>query len=78
MTPVPKDDPKNIFGFCMYDWANSAYGLTVAVGVLPTYFASVVVGGAGLRIGGIETSATAVWAPSLYWTLGSKESTGER
>jgi UMF1 family MFS transporter len=62
LTSVPKDDPKNIFGFCMYDWANSAYGTTVAVGVLPAYFASVVVGGGVLRIGGIETSATAVWA----------------
>ena len=46
----------------MYDWANSAYILTVAVGVLPAYFAGVVVGADGLRIGGIETSATAVWA----------------
>lgn len=62
MTAVPKDDPKNIFGWCMYDWANSAYILTVAVGVLPAYFASVVVGADGLRIAGIETSATAVWA----------------
>jgi MFS transporter, UMF1 family len=62
LTHQPKDDPKNIFGWCMYDWANSAYILTVAVGVLPSYFAGVVVGADGLRIGGIETSATAVWA----------------
>ena len=46
----------------MYDWANSAYVTTVAVGVLPAYFASVVVGPDGLRIGNIETSASAVWA----------------
>lgn len=46
----------------MYDWANSAYVTTVAVGVLPAYFASVVVGPNGLRIGNLETSATAVWA----------------
>jgi MFS transporter, UMF1 family len=46
----------------MYDWANSAYATTVAVGVLPAYFASVVAGSGGLRVGGIETSATAVWA----------------
>src|SRR6266516_1853437 len=58
----PKDDPKNIFGWCMYDWANSAYVTTVYVGVLPAYFASVVVGSEGLRIGGIETSASVVWA----------------
>src|SRR5919108_4096275 len=59
---IPKDDPKNVFGWCMYDWANSAYATTVYVGVLPAYFASVVVGPEGLRIGGIETSASAVWA----------------
>ena len=35
---------KRIFGWCMYDWANSAYVTTVAVGVLPVYFAQVVVG----------------------------------
>ena len=58
----PKDDPKNIFGWCMYDWANSAYVTTVYVGVLPAYFASVVVGTEGLRIGGIETSTSVVWA----------------
>ncbi len=46
----------------MYDWANSAYITTVAVGVLPTYFASVVVGPEGLRIGGSVYSATTLWA----------------
>lgn len=46
----------------MYDWANSAYITTVAVGVLPTYFASVVVGPEGLRIGGAVYSATTLWA----------------
>ena len=57
-----RNDPKNIFGWCMYDWANSAYITTVAVGVLPTYFASVVVGPEGLRIGGSVYSATTLWA----------------
>lgn len=46
----------------MYDWANSAYITTVVVGVLPTYFASVVVGPDGVRIGGTVYSATALWA----------------
>jgi len=30
-----KDDPRTVFGWCMYDWANSAYVTTVAVGLLP-------------------------------------------
>src|SRR5438128_1632528 len=36
----------------MYDWANSAYVTTVAVGLLPRYFADVVVPPQGIRIGG--------------------------
>lgn len=45
----------------MYDWANSAYVLTVSVGLLPVYFASVVVGEDGVRIFGTNYSATALW-----------------
>lgn len=57
-----KDDPKNVFGWCMYDWANSAYVTTVAVGVLPAYFAGAVVGVDEFYILGVKTSPTAVWA----------------
>jgi UMF1 family MFS transporter len=46
----------------MYDWANSAYITTVVVGVLPAYFASVVVGPDGVRIGATVYSATTLWA----------------
>ena len=35
---------QTIFGWCMYDWANSAYVTTVVAGILPAYFAGVVVG----------------------------------
>jgi UMF1 family MFS transporter len=45
----------------MYDWANSAYVTTVAVGLLPVYFADVVVGHHGVLIGGTQYSATALW-----------------
>ena len=56
-----KNDPKTIFGWCMYDWANSAYVTTVAVGLLPYYFARVVVGEAGVTLGGTVYSATTLW-----------------
>ncbi|MBI1940820.1 MAG: MFS transporter [Acidobacteria bacterium] len=56
-----KNDPKTIFGWCMYDWANSAYVTTVAVGLLPYYFARVVVGENGVAIGGTVYSATTLW-----------------
>ena len=38
------NDKRQIFGWAMYDWANSAYVTTVSVAVLPIYFAGVVVG----------------------------------
>ena len=56
-----KNDKKTIFGWCMYDWANSAYITTAAVAILPDYFARVVVGEAGVNILGMNMSATALW-----------------
>ncbi|HEX3036226.1 MAG TPA: MFS transporter [Thermodesulfobacteriota bacterium] len=56
-----KNNPKTIFSWCMYDWANSAYVTTVAVALLPVYFSSVVVGSDGVTIGGTNYSATALW-----------------
>ncbi|MCZ6681451.1 MAG: MFS transporter, partial [Candidatus Poribacteria bacterium] len=56
-----KNDKKTIFGWCMYDWANSAYITTVVTAILPNYFARVVVGEAGVRIGNTLFSATTLW-----------------
>jgi UMF1 family MFS transporter len=55
-----KDDPKTIFGWCMYDWANSAY-ITTAVGLLPIFFASTVVGEHGAVIFGKNFRADTLW-----------------
>ena len=49
------------FGWCMYDWANSAYTTTIAVGVLPAYFAQAVVGPEGIRLGDTVYRATTLW-----------------
>ena len=46
----------------MYDWANSAYVTTVAVGLLPRYFADVVVPPQGIRIGALTCAADTLWA----------------
>jgi UMF1 family MFS transporter len=46
----------------MYDWANSAYVTTVAVGLLPRYFADVIMPPEGVRIGGIVYAADTLWA----------------
>jgi len=32
------DDRKSIFGWCMYDWANSAFATTVMAGFFPVFF----------------------------------------
>ena len=56
-----KNDKRTIFGWCMYDWANSAYITTAAVALLPDYFARAVVGEAGIDIFGMNMSATALW-----------------
>ena len=45
----------------MYDWANSAFILTVVTAVLPVYFADVVVPKEGFDIGGTLYSATSLW-----------------
>ena len=49
----------------MYDWANSAYITTAAVGLLPNYFAQAVVGEAGVDLLGMNISATALWGYML-------------
>jgi len=54
------DDRKIIFGWCMYDWANSAY-ITTAVGLLPIFFASVVVPASGAVLFGNHYRADTLW-----------------
>src|SRR5205085_7066688 len=60
MTKTQKDKPQTIFGWCMYDWANSAY-ITTAVGLLPIYFASVVVPKEGAVFFGQTFRADTLW-----------------
>jgi len=56
-----KNDPKIVWGWCMYDWANSAYATTVLAGLLPFYFKAGIVGPEGAVIGGTHYSATSLW-----------------
>ncbi|MDH3518102.1 MAG: MFS transporter, partial [Acidimicrobiia bacterium] len=39
-----KNDKRTIFGWAMYDWANSAYSTVIAGAILPSYFVAEVVG----------------------------------
>ena len=56
-----KNDKKTIFGWCMYDLANSAYITTVSAALLPIYFKEGIVGESGVDVFGLTVSATAMW-----------------
>ena len=56
-----KNDKKTIFGWCMYDFANSAYITTVSAALLPIYFKEGIVGDGGVDVFGLTVSATAMW-----------------
>ena len=58
-------DKKEKFGWCLYDWANSAFAVTILAAILPVYFTEsiVPVNGAELTIFGWKgnLSATSLW-----------------
>lgn len=38
---IPLNDPRTTNGWCMYDWANSVYSLTITTAVFPIYYEAV-------------------------------------
>ncbi len=56
---------KEKFGWCLYDWANSAFAAIILAAVLPVYFADIVVPEGGVPLtffGSLHTlSATSLW-----------------
>ncbi len=63
---IKSDKERNVFAWYMYDWANSAFATTVIAGLLPIYFATVIVPSTGwiFKFGKFEisTNATTLWA----------------
>ncbi len=59
--PTIKNDRRTIFGWAMYDWANSAYATTVAGAVLPAFFADEIVPEGGYEVFGATLSGQAIW-----------------
>ena len=60
---MQKNDKKIIFGWCMYDWANSAFATSVTTAILPAYFGALFLachGGAGWR----------GWSGESLWAFG--------
>lgn len=58
-------DNRTIWAWCMYDWANSAYVLTIATAVLPAYFSGGIVPEQGWCIFGTLYSATSLWGYTI-------------
>ena len=56
-----KNNKRTIFGWAMYDWANSAYSTTTVGALMPAYFAAVVVGEDGWKFGGTNYLADEIW-----------------
>ncbi len=58
---------RTVFGWCMYDWANSAFATTTLATLLPVYFAEAVTPRAGVRVPvlGVTTNATTLWGVTV-------------
>ncbi len=57
-----KNDRRTLFGWAMYDWANSAYATTVAGALLPAFFAEEVVPDEGFEVFGRLVEGETLWA----------------
>ena len=66
-----KEENKSVTGYCMYDWAKSAFETSVTVAILPAWFAYLFLEANGLTgtVIGVEMSSDAAW--SLAVTLGT-------
>ena len=58
------NDPRIIQGWSFFDWANSAYALTIAVAIFPNYY-NAVTEGLFYNVFGIEISNTALYSFAL-------------
>ncbi|MSS70728.1 MAG: MFS transporter [Candidatus Latescibacteria bacterium] len=58
---------RTVFGWCLYDWANSAFATTTVGAMLPVYFADAVVPKAGVRVPVLDvtTNATTLWGVTV-------------
>ncbi|MCU0429257.1 MAG: MFS transporter [Cytophagaceae bacterium] len=67
-----KNDPGIIRGWCMYDWANSVYSLTITTVVFPIYWSNVVKGENGsslLSIAGLSMKSEDLYSFTLSFSF---------
>ena len=60
-----QDRRKAWFGWCMYDWANSAFSTVILAAVLPVYFATLIPA-TGTKTG---IPATAMWGYAVSFSM---------
>lgn len=56
--PYPKNDPRELTAWCLYDWAHSVYSLVLATAIFPIYFLAVVPDRVALPWGGSLDNVT--------------------
>ena len=68
---MDKQQRRARFGWCLYDWANSAFATVILAAVLPVYFVSLVPeGGARLAFfGSHQFSASSLWGYSVSLSM---------
>ena len=63
---MEKDNKKILNAWCMYDWANSVYSLTITTAVFPSYFYEVTGGKDAItQFMGIEVKNTVLYTYAL-------------
>ncbi|MCK6692238.1 MAG: MFS transporter [Thermoanaerobaculia bacterium] len=70
--PISKNDPKTIWSWVMYDWANSAYILVITSAIFPAYYNSVTrLNGSGtIEVFGIPMENTAIYSINMGLAFG--------
>ena len=73
-TAILKNDKKTINGWAMFDWANSAYALTIMVAVFPPYYEAITNGQTYLGDWNVSNTALYSFAISLSYLVVSIQS----
>ncbi len=60
---MEKNNPRTLNAWCMYDWANSVYSLTITTAVFPIYY------GAVTRAGAVRVEDDRYWINFLGWEV---------
>jgi UMF1 family MFS transporter len=70
--PIPKNDPRTIRAWAMYDWANSVYVLVITSAIFPAYYNQVTrLNGSGvLEVFGMSIENTALYSINMGLAFG--------